>query len=124
MWKTPFVATAFLATLFVANEAAAQRPNIGRPPVRRTPTTSPYLNLLRRSGGGGIGFNYYERVRPEMEFRAANSAINRQLNSLQQQMQSRNQQQRAISNGSGLGRTGHPVQFMSFGRYFPGFGNR
>ena len=99
-----------------SKEASAQRrPGFGR---SGRPTTSPYLNLLRRAGGGGIGFNYFQRVRPEQEFRRNNARLGRSLNTLTQQV---NRQGQELKPGAGLGQTGHGAVFMNLGNYFPGF---
>lgn len=100
--------------LVSANDASAQlRPTFGRP---GSPTTSPWLNLLNRPGGGGILFNYYQRVRPEMEFRGNNANLARSVNDLSQQIN----QQQALKPGAGLGQTGHAATFMNLGGYFSG----
>lgn len=79
----------------------------------RRPTTSPYLNLLRRPGGGGLGFNYYQRVRPEFEFRNDYQRLNRSL----QQLQGQTRQQQQLLQG--LTTTGHQTSFLNYGSYYP-----
>jgi len=114
--RLTFMAVALLMA-FTAGEAAAQvrSPQFGRPPNRR-PVTSPYLNLLR---GGGIGFNYFRRVRPEQEFRNADNALTRSLNNVRNQL-NRQTQQPGQQPGGALGITGHPVRFLDLGGYFSG----
>lgn len=111
-----------VAVLGLPDCAMAQYPSFGSQNfgVRRsTPTVSPYLNLLR---GGGIGSNYYQRVRPEMEFRNANQNLNQSLDSIRQRIQE--QERRGEKLQSGLTQTGHAPRFMDLGGYFPGFGRR
>ena len=75
------------------------------------PAYSPYLNLLR---GGSIVQNYWGLVQPELQWRSG-------LQNLQGQVTANDQ---AISNlqqgPGGMPVTGHSVQFLSTGRYFPG----
>ena len=84
------------------------------------PTISPYLNLLRRNGGG-IGFQYYRRVLPEREFRAANRQQSQALRNLNRQVEQINQPT-SKSLGGGLGTTGHSTTFQNYGGYFGGAG--
>jgi len=118
MRKTLLTLSAVIVTAALTTETArAQARRFGRPPTRR-PVTSPYLNLLRGAGGGGIGFNYYRRIRPEQEFRRADSNFNRSLDSLQNRVQNQ-QQEEERRPLSGLNQTGHPVRFLDLGGYFP-----
>jgi hypothetical protein len=102
--------------------AHAQLPVL--PPIRTgldsavaRPTISPYLNLLRRDGG--IGFQYYLRVRPEQEFLAANQQQSQALRSLGRQIEEIGRPA-SKSLGGGLGTTGHPTAFQSYGGSFRG----
>ena len=118
MAKSLSIAAMTVVTLLILlpDGATAQQPRFGRP---SRPTTSPYLNLLRRSNGGGFAFNYFQRLRPEMEFRRNAAVLGRSINSLSRQMQ----QQKNRNLGGGLGQTGHSVTFLNLGGYFSrGFG--
>ena len=115
MTRTILTTTAaLLALLMVADTASAQR----RAPARR-PTTSPYLNLLNRSGGG-IGFQYYQRVRPEVEFRNADRQLSSDVNTLRSRLDDQKAQREELKQG--LSRTGHVPRFMDLRGYFPGLG--
>ncbi len=107
----------FAGCLTFVGEARAQFPVTG---IR--PTISPYLNLLRRDGGG-IGFQYYMRVLPEREFRnnyrqqaLSLSRLNRRVRRLEQPSR--------IASSSGLNQTGHATRFQSFGGYYRSGGSR
>lgn len=107
----------FLAVLFATSPAYAQVPRVGgiRPPQPK-PATSPYLNLLR-GNGRSFAFNYFQRVRPEQEFRQNSFQLNQSLDQLQQRVSTQQRQQRE---GSGLTQTGHTATFQNLGGYFPG----
>ena len=86
------------------------------------PTVSPYLNLVRRDGFGGVT-NYQTLVRPQLEQRelariqqAEISRVRQQLAVQQRSIESVQQQraQRVFS-------TGHPTRFMNLQQYYPGF---
>ena len=77
------------------------------PPINR-PTVSPYLNLLNRSNGPAL--NYYNLVRPQLEFRSAIGQLQRQSAVTQEEVR---------DTASGL-ITGHPTYFFSYGSYFAG----
>ena len=106
---------AVLALMFLADPAEAQRRRIGRS-YRSRPTTSPYLNLLRNNQGGGIGFNYFQRVRPEREFRDANRRFRRSVDSLGRRLDV--QKRRRENLKSGLTQTGHAPRFGDLRGYF------
>ena len=86
------------------------------------PTVSPYLNLVRRDGFGGVT-NYQTLVRPQLEQRefariqqAEIDRVRQQLSVQQRRIESVQQQraQRVFS-------TGHPTRFMNLQQYYPGF---
>jgi hypothetical protein len=78
-----------------------------------TPTFSPYLNMLRSSGGPTL--NYFGLVRPQVDFAQQNQQMGQQLQMLQmQQTQGMGMPIRGYGY-SQLGVTGHPVIFNSFG---------
>lgn len=108
-----------LVLLAAANSAFAQNPSTLRrtgfaPPSR--PVTSPYLNLLR-GNGRSTAFNYFQRVRPEQEFRNNANRFRQSLNQLNQRVAAQQQQ---INAGGGLSTTGHSATFQNYGGYFPG----
>ncbi len=84
-----------------------------RPPVRQ-PTTSPYLNLLRGPDGGGLGFNYYQRVRPQQDYLRTTQDLSRSLNRV-------SRQQSALERELATGRTatGHATTFLDYRGYYP-----
>jgi hypothetical protein len=92
--------------------ASAQGPDLR---AFRRPTTSPYLNLLDNNGRG-IGFNYYRRVKPEIEFREAYERQYQSIRKLDRRLEQ--QELRLQSLNSQLGTTGHTTSFMSYGSYF------
>lgn len=103
----------------VCGQGAAR---LTRPHVRpsQRPAISPYLNLLGTSPGSGtFAFQYFQRVRPELEFRRANSQFQRSLQGLEQRLEQPALQQ---APQSGLGPTGHPAAFFNYGGYYQ-FGN-
>ena len=102
---------AVLALMFLAEPVAAQRRS-----YRSRPTTSHYLNLLRNNQGGGIGFNYFQRVRPEREFRDANRRFRRSVDSLGRRLDV--QKRRRENLKSGLTQTGHAPRFGDLRGYF------
>jgi hypothetical protein len=74
---------------------------------------SPYLNLLRRDAP--VALNYYNLVRPEIEFR----------NSIQQLQTQTTTDQQAIADltaATTLPATGHAVGFQTHLRYFQTLG--
>lgn len=102
------------------SECRAQRPLAGAgsaPRIRvpdKGPTTSPYLFLLRPDGAG-FAFNYFRRVRPEMEFRRADNRIRQSVEQLDRRI---TEQREAPPAASGLRPTGHGVSFQNLGSYF------
>jgi hypothetical protein len=90
--------------------AAAQGPAsgpAGSPSSR--PAVSPYLDLTRR---GDTTFNYYRRVRPEVELRAA-TAQNRSAIGQLRSDQAQAEASRALPT------TGHPTYFQNLSHFYP-----
>jgi hypothetical protein len=102
-------ALSFLAALVSDRASAQYQP---RPPSLR-PAVSPWLNLTRE--GQPPGLNYYNLVRPEVEFRTA-------IQQLQQQTTAEQQTISALEASSALPATGHAVGFQTQGRYFLNLG--
>jgi hypothetical protein len=97
---------------FGGQQAWAQpRPGIGNV---TNPAYSPYLNLLR---GGSLTQNYWGLVQPELQWRSG-------LQNLQQQVTTNGQAIGALQSAAGMPATGHAVQFLNTGSYFPGGGGR
>jgi len=125
MKKTIAIMLLAAATAAVCTEEASaqarRRPS--GPSMRRSrkPVTSPYLNLLNQGdiNRGGVGFQYFQRVQPEIEFRQSDNLMRNSIDNLQQQV---NDQQLLLdqATSSQLTPTGHTTQFFSFGNYFPG----
>ena len=80
------------------------------------PKISPYLDLVNQgnNNNGGVGFQYFRRVRPDVEFRQAENKIRQNLKSLSKQVKESQTQ----SETSMLGTTGHAASFNTQGRYF------
>jgi len=117
--------------VIVETEADAQVPlqqrqqRQRRSSVRDRPAVSPYLNLLR--GGSSPTQNYFNLVKPEVEFRSGIQQNSQNINSVQQQTNSLQMQQdntqmflQQQARGSRLGATGHTTSFMSHSRFFGG----
>src|SRR4051812_45352389 len=79
-WRGSFMSAGLLVTL-AAGQAAAQGPAQGPPPITR-PAVSPYLNLLRTDQPAGL--NYYNLVRPQVEFRSSIGQLQQQTATDQQ----------------------------------------
>ena len=83
----------------------------GRPAFGNSrPAFSPYLNLLR--GGNSTLFNYYGLVRPEQQFRQADSQLQSGFGELQHDVRDL-QDPRYLYRGSTLQDSGHQAQFFS-----------
>jgi len=111
MTRTTKAALVLLVGLSTAAPAFAQ--SRIRPPLRR-PTTSPYLNLLRGPAGGGLGFNYYERVRPQFDYLETSQQLSRSLNQVRRQQSTI---QRDLETGRSV--TGHATSFLDYRGYYP-----
>lgn len=100
-----------------AESAQAQYPtrgygtggSFGRGPQSR-PSFSPYLNLLR--GGNSTLFNYYGLVRPEQDFRQADSQFQQGFGQLRSDVRDL-RDPRNLYRGSTLQDSGHSVGFFS-----------
>ena len=97
-----WVASLGVLSALATGPASAQTP-ASRPPV------SPYLNLLRR--GASPGGNYYDLVRPQVDFRSS-------IQQLQQQVTGQQQAVAAAETTTELPATGHRTGFQSHTRYF------
>jgi hypothetical protein len=104
---SPLVLSLGLLTSFAAQDALAQFQF--QNPVAR-PAVSPYLNLLRR--GQDPGLNYYNLVRPDIEFR-------QNIGLLQGETSTNRSAISSLDQSFGLPLiTGHRSGFMTQGRYF------
>jgi hypothetical protein len=79
------------------------------------PVVSPYLNLLR--GGQGAALNYYNLVRPQVQFGNSIQQLQQQTTLNQQSITGLQQQQLG-----GIAPTGHPIQFLNHRQYFLNYG--
>lgn len=117
---------AILAALLAGGTgpALAQAPDALGPPAltpSNRPVTSPYLSLSVDAGSiDSAAFQYFRRIRPEMEFRRSNARLGSEIRSVERQLGY--QQSMAQSPASALGSTGHPTAFQSFGNFFPSRG--
>lgn len=90
--------------------------------ILNRPTVSPYLNLLRRDGFGGVT-NYQTLVRPQIEQREFAANQQAEITRVQQQLAV---QQRSLESAQQLRAqrvfsTGHTTRFMNLQQYYPGF---
>ena len=102
-----------LALLGLLAPAGPPQANAQGPAQR--PAVSPFLNLNRR--GTSPALNYYNLVRPEVEFR--NSA-----QQLQQQITNNQQAISGLQAAQGLRATGQRAQFMTHTRFFMTLGGQ
>lgn len=103
----------FLLFALSSSMCAAQGPTFGRP---GTPTTSPYLNLIRGSNLSPA-LNYYRSYKPEIEFRANEQRLNKSVAGLKKDVATLQASEKKQT--SYLGTTGHSTSFHSYGSYFP-----
>jgi hypothetical protein len=108
--RCPAQGVLLLAAWLAPHLAHAQQPTFPRP--NNPPAVSPYLNLLRP--GADPSVNYYDLVRPQIEFRNAIQSLQQQVTTLGTEAGAGTQ---AAAN---LPVTGHPVQFMNTSHYFGG----
>jgi len=87
-----------------------------RPRAAVRPKISPYLDLTQQgnNNNGGVGFQYFRRVRPDVEFRNAENKLLQNQKSLAKQVN----ESQIQSEASMLGSTGHAASFMTHGKYF------
>jgi len=87
-----------------------------RPRAADRPKISPYLDLVEQgnNNNGGVGFQYFRRVRPDVEFRQAENKLRQDLKSLSKSVN----ESKIQSESSMLGTTGHAASFNTQGRYF------
>jgi hypothetical protein len=109
MKRLLFLVCISLAWLAAPAPALAQNPSMAGPRgYNRTPTVSPYLNLTR---GGSTAVNYYNLVRPQIDYGKA-------INALQQDVTANQQNLSTFEAASALPTTGHATQFQNYKRYF------
>jgi hypothetical protein len=93
----------------------------GPPRAYQRPVTSPYLGLLA-APGGSVEFEYFRRVRPELELRRETERLHRSLRTMRQQTEPDEPLRRDGRSQDGTLRpltTGHSTSFMNRGNYFP-----
>ncbi len=113
-------ASGLIAFLLVLNVAVAQGPppySAGGVRNLSRPTTSPYLNLLRRGGQQSLALRYYRGVRPEIDLRQAGVGLGQELHSLNQDL--RNSGLLDPSGAQQVSPTGHTTSFLDARGYFP-----
>lgn len=115
MKKIPLITLFMFVQLCLCAVTQAQAP--GRAPSRiradQRPAISPYYDLLNR-GNRSFEFQYFRRVRPDVEFRQAENRLRQNLNSLSKRVD----RPRDQSETSMLGTTGHAASFNTHRRYF------
>jgi hypothetical protein len=76
------------------------------------PAVSPYLNLTRP---GNVAINYFDLVRPQIQFGSAINQLETQGGNLQQSVSS-------LEANANIPPTGHRSQFMNYNKYFQNLG--
>jgi len=110
-----FVLLVHLSLGVLAHAQLPRRPSpSSRFHVNSRPTISPYYDLIERSNNRSFGFQYFRRVRPEVEFRQAENRFQQNLNSLSKRVN----ESSTRSEPSMLGTTGHAASFLTHGKYF------
>ena len=94
--------------------ASAQLPFSDMPSIR--PSVSPYLNLLRNSGGGVS--NYYTLVRPQIQAREALMRQQAQINQVQRQVQRGQPGGVPVRGSQEIRGTGHETAYMNYLHYY------
>jgi len=111
---------------------AGPQTGTGGPSLKRStrPAVSAYTGLLGSGVGatGGLGYQYFTRVQPQVSTARSLGSLSRSVNRLQTQGTSSyaatlspSQQQLLLEQqqmGQGLGPTGHPTGYFSHTRYF------
>jgi hypothetical protein len=109
---------------------AGPQTGTGGPSLKRStrPTVSAYTGLLGSSvgAGGGVGYQYFTRVQPQINTARSLRSLGSSVNRLQSQSQYGNtlsptQQQLLLqqqATGLSLGPTGHATGYFSQTRYF------
>ena len=106
------------------NYGRSRRQSRGRILPFDRPAISPYQQLLRRDGN--FTNNYFQRFRPEMEFRRSTLRNRRSIGQLRSEAGAfRSETTGAIQQlqqapSSGLSTTGHPTTFLDLSGYFGG----
>jgi hypothetical protein len=95
--------------------AEAQLPFSDMPSIR--PSVSPYLNLLRNTGGGTS--NYFTLVRPQLQAREALQRQQAQINQVQRQAQRGQPGGVPVRGSQEIRGTGHETAFMNYLHYYP-----
>jgi hypothetical protein len=142
MKQIVFILGAVLLAANSGNEVWAQIPQYsagpqtgsGGPTLKRStrPAVSAYTGLLgsQVGAGGGVGYQFFTRVQPQINTQRSLGSLGRSVNRLQSQTTTAGgglgslsptqlaqlQQQQAL--GGGLGTTGHPTSYGSHTRYF------
>ena len=102
-----YIASLAVSVFLAAGQAGAQGPS-PRPVSTQRPTVSPYLNLARP---GTPALNYYNLVRPQVEFR-------NDVQRLRQDLASSQQTVAEVDAALALPGTGHATRFMDYSQYF------
>ncbi|HTN04330.1 MAG TPA: hypothetical protein VL132_20735 [Planctomycetaceae bacterium] len=99
---------AFSSVSVVAGPPQFNRPN--------RPTVSPYINLLSPEGQANPAIVYYGQIRPQQEFRAANSASAAAIRGLDKRLTTT---EKEMPSGK-LSASGHATSFLNTRGYFGG----
>ena len=113
MKTVQFIAWILLVQWSLSVTVNAQPP-VRRPRAAERPRISPYIDLVQDNNNRDIAFQYFRRVRPDVEFRQAENDLRQNLKSLSKSIDDSKTQ----SESSMLGTTGHAASFMTHHRYF------
>lgn len=97
--------------ILAAESASAAPPQFNRP---NRPTVSPYINLLNNVNQDPA-ITYYGQIRPQQEFRAANSANAAAIRGLDKRLTA---DEKEMPSGK-LSASGHATSFLNTRGYFP-----
>jgi hypothetical protein len=81
------------------------------------PSVSPYLNLLRSTGGGVS--NYHSLVRPQIQARETMLRQQAQINQVQRQAQRGQPGGVPVRGSQEIRGTGHETAYMNYLHYYP-----
>lgn len=121
---------ALMTSLLMVESAVAQRRGrYTRPRLRayQRPALNPYMDLLSNqrgsTGNRSFGFEYFRRVRPELQLRRQDAILQESVQRLNTELIQQRQQLQQRRAGSQMSGTGHTTYFMNYSGYY-NFGRR